>query len=87
MKINAMEAKNFLKDKPSSKTHEVALQFEAIMTSEMIKSMTKTVSLGEGGFASDFVQSMFEETCTKAISEKGGLGLAETIFKQMESMR
>jgi Rod binding domain-containing protein len=62
---------------------EVVQNFESLMTFEMVKSMAKTVSLGEKGFASEFVQSLFEETCTKAISSQKGIGLSEVLMRQM----
>ncbi len=64
---------------------KVAQQFEAIFVQMMMKSMRDTVE--EGGLLNDdsmrFYQDMMDQQLSVELSAQGGVGLAETIERQL----
>ena len=73
------------------KIHDAASQFEALMIEEMLKTVRESTSddalTGDddgdssGGLAMDMAQGFFAQ----AIAGKGGLGLADTIARGVET--
>jgi Rod binding domain-containing protein len=67
------------------KIHDAACQFEALMIGEMLKTVKEDSSGddadGSGGLASDMGQEFFAQ----AIASHGGLGLAATIERGVET--
>lgn len=66
---------------------ETARQFESLFIQMMVKSMRQTVS-GEGLFDSDqvrFFQGMFDQQVSLDLAQRGGLGLAEVLYRQLGS--
>lgn len=74
------------------KIHDAATQFESLMIEEMLKTVRESTSGGalgaddddadsSGGLAMDMAQGFFAQ----AIAAKGGLGLADTIARGVET--
>ena len=63
----------------------VAKQFESIFVQMMMKSMRDTVP--EGGLLNDesmrFYQDMMDQQLSLELSQQGGIGMAETIERQL----
>ncbi|MDQ7010920.1 MAG: rod-binding protein [Mariprofundaceae bacterium] len=69
---------------------EVSLQFEALLLQQMMSSMRKTIpqsGLLPTGFASDMYNSMFDQLAAEAGSRRSSLGIAESIYRQMDQSR
>lgn len=69
-----------------TKLAKASRDFEGLLTSMMLKSMTKnTEGLfgGEEGLGSDMYQSMFENEISSMISKSKGLGVAEELYKKL----
>jgi len=69
------------------KLWEVSLQFEALLLQQMMSSMRKTIpqsGLLPTGFASDMYNSMFDQLAAEAGSHRSNLGIAESIYRQLE---
>jgi len=63
-----------------------SLQFEAMMFQQMMASMRKTIpSSGfvHTGFAEDVQGSMFDQVVAKDAAKQGGLGIANSIYRQL----
>jgi len=60
-------------------------EFESMLTSMMIKSMTKTSDglFGKENFGGDVLDVLFENEISKFITESQGLGVAEEIYKSL----
>jgi len=74
--------------KPTRETiHKVAQQFESVFVSMMMKSMRDTVQ--DGGLFDDSAmknyQSMMDSQLSVSLSQRGGMGLAKVIEKQLGS--
>jgi flagellar protein FlgJ len=66
---------------------QVAKQFESLFLHQMLKSM-RQASLGEGILDSDqslFYRDMFDHQLSLHLAEKGGLGLAEVLKRQLST--
>jgi Rod binding domain-containing protein len=63
-----------------------AQDFEAIFLHKMLESMRKTVPKSGllESFSSDMYQSMFDEELANEMSQKGELGLADFMYKQLD---
>jgi len=81
----APEVSNQKSDAEKAKLAKASKDFESLLTSMMIKSMTSTTEglFGDSEFGGDAFQSMFESEIASDISEKKGLGIAEKIYKQL----
>jgi Rod binding domain-containing protein len=69
-----------------TKLAKASRDFEGLLSSMMLKSMTKnTEGLfgGEEGLGSDMYQSMFENEISSMISKSKGLGVAEELYKKL----
>lgn len=70
---------------PNDAVMPVARQFESVFITMMLKSMRETV--GEGGLFDNesmkTYQGMFDNQLALSLSQQGGIGLAESIAKQM----
>ena len=71
------------------KLKETAEQFEAVFVKQLLDTMDKTVdrtdSLFGGGHAEETFRGMLNEEISKSVASSGGpgLGLAESVFRQM----
>ncbi len=75
------ERRAVLKDQ---KLQKVASDFESIFLSQLVRAMGKTVpegSMTTGGMA----DLMFDQVMGKALSDGGGIGLAEIIYRDLLS--
>lgn len=77
--------KNEAKAQTPKAIKEVAKQFESIFVGMMLKSM-RQASLAKGIFdssQSDFYRDMYDQQLSLHLGEKGGIGLADLIEKQL----
>jgi Rod binding domain-containing protein len=68
------------------KLAKAAKDFESLLTSMMMKSMTQTTSGmfgGEEAFGGDILDTMFESEVSQYLTESRGLGVAEMIYKKV----
>ena len=63
-------------------------QFEAFFINMMFRAMRRTTDFGEGvmprGTAETIFQEMLDEEKSRKLTEAGGIGLAVTMFNQMQ---
>jgi len=65
------------------------LKFEAILLQQMMSAMRKTVpksGLLPSGFASDVHNSMFDQILAQAGSQRSSLGIAGSIYRQLDQL-
>ncbi len=84
--LNALKAQAGTDKKAA--LEEVARQFESLFTSQMLKSMRAANKvLAEGNYLnsqqSEFYQDMFDSQLSLSMSRGEGLGLAETLVRQL----
>jgi peptidoglycan hydrolase FlgJ len=74
-----------------SKIWQAAEDFEAVLVSQLTKHMFDTRGVGDssfkGGFAEDTWQSMLSEQMGKEIVKRGGVGLADSVYREMLRMQ
>ncbi|MGE5594373.1 MAG: rod-binding protein [Betaproteobacteria bacterium] len=61
-------------------------ELESVFLEQLLKEMRKTVpkdDLFGGGRGEDVFQSMFDQEIAKAMAGRGGIGLAEILYKQL----
>lgn len=67
------------------KLKKAAKELEAIFIAQVIKAMEKTLPGGGiGGKRNNLVNMLFSSTIGKAIAEKGGVGLADMIYRSLK---
>jgi hypothetical protein len=64
----------------AAKDYRAAAGFEQLLASQLVKAMTDNSPLGEGPFA---VQ--MQDTLSTALVSGRGLGLAQQLYKEMQS--
>ena len=72
------------------KIKETAQKFEASFLSVMLQSMSagvKTPELGGGGEGEDMFKSLLNEEMAKQIAKAGGVGLADSVQREMLKMQ
>ena len=72
------------------KIRETAQKFEASFLSVMLQSMSagvKTPELGGGGEGEDMFKSLLNEEMAKQIAKAGGVGLADSVQREMLKMQ
>lgn len=67
------------------KLAQVSKQFESLLTSMMLKSMTQTSGgmFGDDSFGGDYFETIFESEIASKISEGKGLGIADMLYQKM----
>lgn len=73
-------------EKKNIAAKKVAREFEAMFVGMMLKSMRETVGkdkLTGGGHGEEVYQPLLDQEYAKAASERGGIGLARMIEKQL----
>jgi Rod binding domain-containing protein len=90
--LNAAAASSILNSRAPSadkltveQARKSAEDFEAVFLSQMLSIMTQELG-GVGGVASeggDVYQDMFTQEIAKMISRSGGIGVADTVLKEM----
>ena len=69
---------------------DAAEQFEAIFIAQMLNPMFETVetdSLMGGGPAEGVYRSMMVEEASKSIAHKGGIGIADNVYRELLKMQ
>jgi len=69
------------------KLWQASLKFEGMLFKQMMQAMRKTIPDGgllKHGFAQGVQDSMFDQAVSDAASQRGSLGLAMNIYRQME---
>lgn len=71
--------------KEKEKLAKASKEFESMLTSLMIKSMTKTTDglFGKENYGGDVLDVLFESEISKFITEKQGMGIADKIYKNL----
>jgi peptidoglycan hydrolase FlgJ len=73
------------------KIWQAAEDFEAVLLGQLTRHMFETKSVGDdsfkGGFAEDTWQSMLSEQMGKDIAKRGGIGLADSVYREMLRMQ
>jgi Rod binding domain-containing protein len=67
------------------KLKQTSMAMEAHFVKEMLQAMKKAMpdtTTGEG-FGNDEYQDMFDEAVSNALSQKSGLGIAQTVYKSL----
>ena len=80
------QLKKLARENSPAALKEVAQQFEAVFMQMVLKSM-RDANLGEGIMDSDqtkFYQQMFDQQLALELPKRQGLGLADTIVRQLE---
>lgn len=74
-----------LDDAGKKKLAKASKDFESLLTSMMIKSMTKTTGglFGEESFGGDVLDTLFESEMSSYISKSRGFGVAEAIYERI----
>ncbi|MCR4403515.1 MAG: rod-binding protein [Firmicutes bacterium] len=65
---------------------EACEQLESVFLEQLLKEMRRTVQrdgLFGGGRGEDWFQSMFDQEISEAMARRGGIGLAEIIYRQL----
>ncbi len=67
------------------KLAKASKDFESVLTTMMLKSMTKTTGglLGKNNYGGDILDVMFESKLAEKFSEGKGMGIADKIFKSL----
>ncbi|MBI9073186.1 MAG: transglycosylase SLT domain-containing protein [Melioribacteraceae bacterium] len=67
------------------KLQKSARDFESLLTSLMMKSMTKSAGglFGENNYGGDILDTVFEEKIASYMTESKGLGVADMIYKNI----
>lgn len=66
---------------------KAAKEFEAFFLNYLLKTMRESVpkdGLFGGGTGEEIYTSMLDETLSKEMAKKGGIGIAELMLKQLE---
>ncbi|WP_262691456.1 rod-binding protein [Kordiimonas aestuarii] len=79
-----------LSDAQKAKARDAAEQFEAIFIAQMLNPMFETIetdSLMGGGPAEGVYRSMMVEEASKSIASKGGIGIADNVYRELLKMQ
>ncbi len=82
---NTNSVKKNYSDADKQKLAKASMDFEGLLTSMMIKSMTSTTEglFGDSGFGGDTMESVFEGEFANFISKSNGMGVADMIYKKL----
>ncbi|MDX8397119.1 MAG: rod-binding protein [Mariprofundaceae bacterium] len=72
---------------PNKALWDASVQFESMLYQQMMESMRKTIpdsGLLPHGFAQGVQDSMFDQAISKAAGKNGSLGIAMSIYRQLE---
>lgn len=83
--ISQVQNQTYQKNIDKKKLADASKQFESLLTSMMLKSMTQTSGgmFGEESFGGDFFESIFQYEIANHISKGKGLGVAEMIYRKL----
>lgn len=87
LSASIIESKN--KGNDDIKMREVCQEFESVFVSYLLQSMRKTVqNNAEGdGFSREVYTSMMDEEIAKIVAKGPGIGLADTLYRQLSSKK
>jgi Rod binding domain-containing protein len=80
------EIKNSMDEAKKIKLKKTARDFESLLTSMMLKSMTsgaKEMSGGDESYGGDYFDSIFQQQMASKISDGQGIGIAEMLYKKL----
>ncbi len=83
----ASQAPSALKERDEA-LWKVSRQFEAVFVQQMMTEMRKTVGKSDfmpSGYAEDVHASMMDEAIAQASTKRGSFGIADSIYRQLES--
>ncbi|NOX18805.1 MAG: transglycosylase SLT domain-containing protein [Chlorobi bacterium] len=81
-----INANNNLSDKQKRKLEKASRDFESLMTSMLLKSMTKTTEgglFGEGGYGGDVLDTIFEGELSSYMTRSQSMGIADMIYQKL----
>lgn len=83
--ISQMQSQSYQKNIDKKKLADASKQFESLLTSMMLKSMSQTTGglFGEESFGGDFFESIFQFEIANQIAKGKGLGVADMIYKNI----
>ena len=77
-----------LPENPSAR--KAAQEFEAVFINELLSHMDQGLSTEtpfSGGQAEGVYRSLFDDSVAKEISKRGGIGIADNIYREMLKMQ
>jgi Rod binding domain-containing protein len=77
-------------NEPPEELRKIAEQFESVFLNEMMAPMfqgIETDGLGGGGMGEEMFRPMLIEQYASALSQSGGIGLADAIVKELMRMQ
>lgn len=83
--ISQVQQQPYQKNIDKKKLADASKQFESLLTSMMLKSMSQTTGglFGEESFGGDFFDSIFQYEIANHIAKEKGLGVADMIYKKI----
>lgn len=86
--FEASKAERRIPNPPASESDkdqllQVCQDFEEVMLNEILREAKLERSMVSEGTASQFYGEMIRENLAKSLSEGGGMGLAETLYRQL----
>ena len=76
--------------KQTDRTHQAAEDFEAVFLSQMLETMSsgiKTDGPFGGGQGEGVFRSMLNQEYSRAITNAGGIGVADAVYREMLRMQ
>ena len=82
---NPAEVPDHYTDAQKAKIENAAKQFESLLTSMMLKSMTKTSEgmFGDKSFGGDYFDTVFQNEIASFISKNKSMGVANVLYKKI----
>lgn len=75
----------------ADKTRQAAVEFEGVTIGELLQPMFDTIDTSEGMFGGGAAESQFRSLQVlemgKQIANSGGIGIADSVYKQMLKMQ
>jgi soluble lytic murein transglycosylase-like protein len=83
--ISPVQTQSYQKNVDKKKLADASKQFESLLTSMMLKSMSQTTGglFGDESFGGDFFESIFQFEIANQISKGKGIGVADMIYKNI----
>ena len=88
--VAAEKSRHHLTAEQEKKLHATAQSFESMFLNEMFEQMTADMPVDKmfgGGSDEAIYRSMQNEQLAKAVSKRGGIGIADAIYKEMLHMQ
>jgi Rod binding domain-containing protein len=76
--------------KEARQTYQAALNFEQLLVKQLTKSLADSSAIGggnkeDGGGSPQAYRDMISDNIATAITQSGGLGIADSLYKQLKS--